>query len=281
MAREKKGTVTGADLTPKTRGKKGSLTGSARVSENTTPSTALEGLSALGEKVAAVGSSISDKVQAVGNGVSKVTPIVSNIANNIHSAATVLNRQSTNLHGTDFSTATNIASGLGVSEFDLGSALGTNPYDADSDIPEMTSSEANAKRLRIQRQMNSLEVRHDKTKLQRKVLQVHKEHVGLVGDAVDVINEQEKVIGKVIDLNQTLVANDTKRSKLDELSELHLQQDVRTQGVRNLTPGLRDEWQLKLQLQATKNEGLKIAIEGADATNQQKRAELEARLLDF
>ena len=49
----------------------------------------------------------------------------------------------------------------------------------------------------------------------------------------------------------------------------------------NLTHGIEDEWQLKFQLQATRNDRLKLDIEGSHRDNDIKREELEARLVEF
>ncbi|MBW4450757.1 MAG: hypothetical protein KME38_29010 [Spirirestis rafaelensis WJT71-NPBG6] len=48
----------------------------------------------------------------------------------------------------------------------------------------------------------------------------------------------------------------------------------------NLTNGIEDEWQLKFQLQGTRNDRLRLEIEGSHRDNDIKREELEARLFE-
>jgi hypothetical protein len=176
--------------------------------------------------------------------------------------------------------ANQIGSQYGVAEIDVKDLLGTDPYKADGNIPEMKAADANREKLKIQRQNNALEVRHEKIKQGRKIAQLAKEQILLVGDFVDYHTARIDVATKVVKNQQSEVKYNIEVSKLDQLDELLIQQDIATQGTKNLTPGIRDEWVLKVQNQATKNDRIRLDIEGATVENERKREEIEARLID-
>ena len=177
------------------------------------------------------------------------------------------------------SKANTIAKQYGIEQIDIGSLLGSDPYSADSNIPEMTAAEANKNKLKLQRQSNAIEVRHEKIKLGRKAVKMATEQVGLVGDLVDYATAGIDTATKVVKNEIASVKFQTEQSKLVQTEEFFTQQQIATDGTIALTDGIREEWQLKLEKQATRNSGLRIEVEGSIQENERKREELEAKLL--
>lgn len=219
---------------------------------------------------------VSNAVNTVGNGVRAVAKDVKQVRRAFSNGSSLVTDDSE----TSFKQATEIGSNYGVEPIDVKSMLGTDPYKADGDIPEMDAKEANQHKLKIQKQNNALEVRHEKIKQGRKIAQLARENIQLIGDFVDLHTAKIEVSSKVIN-NQIANTNyQINQSRLEQTEELLIQQQISTQGTLNLTEGIREEWELKLEKQQAKNDRLKIEIQGAVAENEQKREELEARLFN-
>lgn len=174
--------------------------------------------------------------------------------------------------------ASEIAQQYGIKESDLPALLGTNPYDADGSSPEMTAGEANAKKIKLQRQYNAEEVRAAKIKLGRKIVQNEKEQTRLIGDVVDLHTSRIEVGTKVVTNQIASTKYNIEQSKLEETEELLTQQQIRTQGTLSLTEGIREEQDLKYQRQKAKNDGLRLEVEGAITALERKREEMDAFL---
>ena len=186
----------------------------------------------------------------------------------------------TDTHKQSLDKASEIASQYGVKEIEVSDLLGTDPYAADANIPEMKAADANREKLKIQRQNNALEVRHEKIKQGRKVVAIATEQRRLIGDFVDFATAGIETATKVVKNQIADTRYQTEQSKLEQSEELLYQQRVATQGTMNLTHGIEDEWALKFELQASKNDRLKLEIEGSRKENDIKREELEARLFE-
>jgi hypothetical protein len=181
-------------------------------------------------------------------------------------------------HGTSLSQAYGIAQQYGIQPIDTTGMLGSDPYAADSDIPEMDARTANTHKFKIQRQNNALEVRLAKVQQGRLVAKVAKENVNLVGDFVEVNTAQIEVGTKVIG-NQIAATNyGIAQSRLEQTEELLIQQNIATQGTINLTNGIRDEWDLKAEKQQAKNDKLRLEIQGAHAEIEAKTLEVESKM---
>lgn len=176
--------------------------------------------------------------------------------------------------------AVEIAQQYGVGEIDIKEMLGTDPYKADANIPEMKAVDANREKLKIQRQNNALEVRHEKIKQGRKVVQVATEQRRFIGDFVDFATAGIETATKVVKNQIADTKYGIEQSKLEQTEELLIQQQIATQGTLNLTPGIEEEWSLKFQNQQAKNDRLKLEVEGSIKDNERKREELEAKLLE-
>lgn len=267
----RKNPLTNPDGTQKTkRNAKGGLTGSKRFQ---TPEISLE------EPV------------SVASNISPVTPSNTNRSTNSGASSGTLsnaNKSGFNVsrgfdsgqsHAEALSKANSIASQYGIQEIDIGSLLGGDPYTADGAIPQMSASEANQQKLILQRQSNSIEVRHEKLRLGRKVVKMATEQIGLIGDLVDHSTASIDTATKVIKNEIAEVKFLTEDSKLAQTQELFVQQQIATEGTVALTTGIREEWNLKLEKQFTRNSGLKIEVEGSIQENERKRQELESKLL--
>ena len=68
-----------------------------------------------------------------------------------------------------------ITSQYGLAEIEITELLGTDPYKADGNIPELNAGDANREKLKIQRQCNALDVRLEKIKQGRKVAAIASE----------------------------------------------------------------------------------------------------------
>lgn len=179
---------------------------------------------------------------------------------------------------TSLQQAYGIAAKFGVSEIDTSGMLGSDPYAADGDIPEMDAKTANAHKFKIQRQNNALEVRLAKIQQGRLVAKVVKENINLIGDFVEVNTAQIDVSTKVIG-NQISATNyGIAQSKLEQTEELLIQQNIATQGTLNLTAGIRDEWELRAEKQQAKNDKLRLEIQGAHAEIEAKMLEVESKM---
>lgn len=224
-----------------------------------------------------------DAAQAVGNAAQAVggtVKAVNNAAKTVRRGFTGGSAIVTNSSDTSLKQAVEIAQQYGVGEIDIKEMLGNDPYRADGDIPEMKAVDANREKLKIQRQSNALEVRTEKVKLGRKVVQLATEQRRYVGDFVDFATVGIETATKVVKNQIADTKYGIEQSKLEQTEELLIKQQLATQGTLNLTSGIEQEWQLKFESQQAKNDRLKLEVEGSIADNERKREELEAKLLE-
>ncbi|PMB24559.1 hypothetical protein CEN46_07615, partial [Fischerella thermalis CCMEE 5318] len=102
----------------------------------------------------------------------------------------------------------------------------------------------------------------------------------LIGDVVQLHTAGIEIGSKIIETQIADTNYRTKQSKLEQTEELLTQQVIATQGVVNLTDGIREEWDLKFERQQARNQGLRLEVEGAIRDTEIKRQELEAKLLE-
>lgn len=282
MPRAKKGAVTGDNLTQSKRGKKGGLTGSKHFDkpEVETPSSPVETTkNAVGKAAKAA----SQGVKAAANTLGAARDVAQTVSNGARQV-----RRATN-GGSDLVTADaketlgkaeKLATGYGLELINLENSMGGDPYAVDDSLPEMTAKEANARKLKIQRQNNALDVRLERTKQKRKIATVATEEVRLVGDLVDYSTAGIETATKVVKNQIADTRYQTEQSRLEENEELLEQQVIRTQGTIALTQGVRDEWNLKLEKQERNNEKIRLEIENTEAKNERKREEIESFIFD-
>ncbi|MGI8501124.1 MAG: hypothetical protein ACR2LR_08280 [Hassallia sp.] len=220
---------------------------------------------------------VADGVRSVANGVKTVERAARTVRQAVNGGSSVV----TDNHKQSLSKASEIASEYGIAEIEISDLLGNDPYSADANIPEMKAVDANREKLKIQRQNNALEVRLEKIKQGRKVVSVATEQRRLIGDFVDFSTVGIETATRVVKNEIADVKYQTEQSKLEQTEELFYQQRVATQGTMNLSHGIEDEWALKFQLQGTKNDRIRLDIEGSHRDNDIKREEMEARLVEF
>jgi methionine aminopeptidase len=259
--------------------KKGGITGSKHFDSSNvpTPTNPLEAGKELIEKAAENVQGAANGARKVGNSIGKVNNAVKSVRNAFKGGSSLV----TDEHKQALNQATEIAGNYGVELTDIQSFMGASNDDVDSSLGEgISAKEANQRKLIIQRQNNLLDVRLDRIKQKRKIATISKEELGLVGDLVEVATTGVNVASKMVGHQIAITEFHTHQSKLEEKEELLIQQQTKTQGIINLTPGIETEWNLKLELQSRRNEQLEIQIEKAENSNDKARAEAEAMLFD-
>ena len=219
---------------------------------------------------------VGNAAQAVGGTMKAVSHAAKTVRRGFTGGSAIV----TNSSDVSLKQAVEISQQYGVGEIDIKEMLGNDPYKADGDIPEMTAKDANTQKLKLQRQSNALEVRTEKVKLGRKVVQLATEQRRYIGDFVDFATVGIETATKVVKNQIADTKYGIEQSKLEQTEELLIQQQLATQGTLNLTAGIEQEWQLKFQSQEAKNDRLKLEVEGSLADNERKREELEAKLLE-
>jgi hypothetical protein len=219
---------------------------------------------------------VGNAAQAVGSAAKTVNNAVKTVRRGFAGGSAIV----TNSSDASLKQAVEIAQQYGVGEIDVKEMLGTDRYRADADIPEMKAVDANREKLKIQRQNNALEVRHEKIKQGRKVVAIATEQRRYIGDFVDFATAGIETATKVVKNQVADTKYGIEQSRLEQTEELLIQQQIATQGTLNLTSGIEQEWQLKFESQQAKNDRLKLEVEGSLADNERKREELEAKLLE-
>ncbi len=113
----------------------------------------------------------------------------------------------------------------------------------------------------------------------RQTVRIVKANIGLNSDLVGVGNDFQKFIGNVIDYSTTKVNNQTKYTnfetagvnqqvagvKLSQAIEKLTQEEIVLNGLTELTPLIREEWQQRKELKKSKIEDLKNAVYQANS----------------
>jgi hypothetical protein len=230
----------------------------------------------LKERFQQTAQTVGNAAQAVGSGVKAVNNAAKTVRRGFTGGSAIV----TNSSDTSLKQAVEIAQQYGVGEIDIKEMLGTDPYKADADIPELRAVDANREKLKIQRQNNALEVRHEKIKQGRKVVAIATEQRKFIGDFVDFATAGIETATKVVKNQVADTKYQIEQSKLEMTEEQFVQQQLATQGTLNLTAGIEEEWSLRFQSQQAKNDRLKLEVEGSIQDNERKREELEAKLLE-
>lgn len=164
-------------------------------------------------------------------------------------------------------------------KLDIAGLLGSNDhFTADCQIPELSASEANSQLLKLQRQENAIGVALAKVRLQQNVVGLGIESRKFQGLEFDYKAEAAVTQTKAIGLERSQVRLQLETSKLTQDREYLSHQQITTEGTQNLTALVREEWALKLEHFATKNNRLRIDIQTAQLDNQHRLAACEAKL---
>ncbi|MUH00825.1 hypothetical protein F7734_54575 [Scytonema sp. UIC 10036] len=272
LRKSKTGTVTGASLEPKNRGRKGGLTGSKRVTgETETETTASEGFP-LPDVPSPYGFDSSPEVaEADSNARAKVAEKLKQTGQAVVGA--IINTASAAVQATNNGT---ISANTGV---DFAGIVATGSAEVPQYVEGMSNAESTKRRLEIQRQRNTIAVMTDNKRLEQDIVTLGIEHRKLEGKVIDYHTEGVHNQTKTVQFHRAETARDIETSKLVQDKEHLVQQNVATEGTQSLTPGIKKEWEQKLELQSVKSEKLRLEIESAKYDNEYKRQELEVKLL--
>ncbi len=251
---------------------KGSLTNSAKFTAS----------KSLGEHAV---SAISGMAQSAKETGSQTAKVVSNSATTLNNAAQSLsssaNTAKTAISNTNgYLSPDSVAHGVPIAQFDLAGAMGGDLYSSESSIPEQGIVERTQHRVKIAKQVNSLDTAIEKTQRDRKAVKLANELRLLQGDAIDyhttgINNSTKAVKNQIADRDYHI-----EYSKLEEKDALLTQQQIKTRGTQALTPLIAEHWQLKIKQQEVVNHALAADIEKGLADVDTKRIELEARLIE-
>ncbi|MUG99818.1 hypothetical protein F7734_49125 [Scytonema sp. UIC 10036] len=269
LKKSKTGTVTGASLEPKTRGKKGGLTGSKRVAETETTASANE---TPYPDVPQGFDTLPEYQEADNNARAKVAAHFVP-ATTQQTVGTIVNTASASVQATNNGTVSP------STPVDFAGIVATGSAEVPGYVSGISNAEAVKRRLAIQRERNEIGVMIDRKKLEQDVMQLGIEHRKVEGKVIEYHTEGVHNQRKAVTFHRAEVARDTEASRLTQDRELLTQQNIATQGTQTLTAGVKREWEQKLELQTAKSDHLKLEIESAKYENEYKRQELEAKLL--
>ena len=171
--------------------------------------------------------------------------------------------------------------GVTLKTFDAAS-LGAEDFSQPAaGLQGLTIKEATKRRTLIAKQKNELDVMYDKYALIKRGYEVEDISHQAIAAGVKAKKSEVQVGTEVLGYQEALVKYDIAESKLEQAEELLIQQQDATAGTKLLTEPLRIEWQLKLEQQETKNEGLQLQIQQSKASNIQRQLQVEADIINL
>lgn len=263
LKKDKVGTVTGANLTPVNRGKKGGLTGSKRVTGNTavvtevteSQSSSLEKLQDGSQTVAKVIDGVADTVQTIQYYASKVQGAVAGTAND--------SNPSTITDGT-----------LNSPEI-----LAKASAEIDESVGRLDSGEATRRNIIIAQQRNYVGVATNNVRLQQDIATLNNEQKRLIGLLIDGktldINNETKAVG----YHRAVTHRDTEISALEQDRELLVHQRIKTEGTQQQTSLVRDQEQLKIQKMKEEVEKQRFEIENLQHEKEVIKQQVAAKFM--
>lgn len=266
LKRTKTGTVTGANLTQSNRGKKGGLTGSKRVTGETTPTT-LEineapnesPLPASDPEVATADAnaraSLAEKLQQTGQ-------VIGTVVNTASVATQVMGRYASQVVQTVKGSDSD-HNPLAVTDgtLDAVGILAKANVEIDESIGQLDSAEATKRNIIIARQRNFVDVAINNTKLKQDLATLDLEQQRLIGLLIDGKTARINNEKKAVTYHRAVVSRDTEISKLEQDRELLTQQRIRTEGTQNQTELIKEQEQLKVNKLREEVEKQKYEIE--------------------
>lgn len=271
MPRQKTGTVTGASLERKTA-KRGGLTGSKRVTGETTSPIAETSLERPTESTAVpTPPSVVAKLQEIANGTATV---VEKGAQTVSTIQGFTSRISTAIQGTDNDRNT---STITDGKINTSAILSHASAEIDTAVPELDSAEATKRNIIIARQCNYVGVAIANTKLKQDLATLDLEQQRLIGLLIDgktqgVVNEK-----KAVSYHRAVVSRDTELSKLDQDRELLLQQQIKTEGTQQQTALIQEQEQLKVAKMREEIEKQGHEIQAITYEKERLKGEVEAK----
>lgn len=271
------GTVTGASLKQSTRGKKGGITGSTRVtgSKKSATETPVETVPETPTESPAepTPTSVKEKLQEIAhttghivNGVAATTQAVGHFASKV--AGTI--------QGTEGDrNPANITDGT----LDSSAIMSRASAEIDEVIPRMESAEAIQKNIVISQQRNFVSVAIANTKLRLDVATLDIEQKRLLGLLIDGKTEQVHNEKRAVAFHRAVVSRDTEISHLENDRELLTQTRIRTEGTQQQTEHIREQEQLKIIKLRESNEKFKLEIESTQYEKERLKQEVTAKFL--
>lgn len=272
MAR-KTGTVTGASLDPKDR-KKAKAESSTPIADAAsevdlnkfadsipqTESTSQPTPSSVVEKLQEIGSSVASTVEKG----TKVASAVQGIASRIGTAIQTTDN--------DRNTSAITNGKVNTSEI-LSKASAT----IDENVPQLDAIEATKRKTIIARQRNFVSVAIDNTKLQQDIQTLDNEQQKLIGLLIDGktarVNNETKAIG----FHRAITKRDTELSALEEDRELLVHQQIKTDGTIAQTPLVQKREQLKVEKMKEEIEKLGVEIDNISSDKEKIKREAELK----
>ena len=279
MATRKTGTVTGANLEKATKAKKGGLTGSKRVTgESSTPvstptdtpqSTELPITSlsiptppSIGEKLKGAAETVANIVEKGSNTVSAIQGYTSRITESIK--------------GTDNDRNPSAITNGQVNTADI---LTHATAEIDATVPQLDSAEAIKRNIVIAKQRNYVGVAINNTKLKQDLATLDLEQQRLVGLLIDGKTAQVTNEKKAVTYHRAVVGRDTELSKLEQDRELLTQQQIRTEGTQNQTSLIQEQEQLKVRKLREEIEKQGYEIQAISYEKEKIKQETEAKFI--
>jgi SHS2 domain-containing protein len=279
MATRKTGTVTGASLEKATKGKKGGLTGSKRVTgEASTPisipsdtpqptETPITSLGiptppSIGEKLKASAETVANIVEKGSNTISAIQGYTSRITESIK--------------GTDNDRNPSAITNGQVNTADI---LARASAEIDENIPQLDSAEAVKRNTIIARQRNYVGVAINNTKLKQELATLDLEQQRLIGLLIDGKTVQVTNETKAVGYHRAVVGRDTELSRLEQDRELYTQQQIRTEGTQAQTSLIQEQEQLKVAKLREEIEKQGYEIQAISYEKEKIKQETEAKFL--
>lgn len=264
IKKDKVGTVTGANLNPKNRGKKGGLTNSKRVT-----GTNADIQSEVKADTPSVGEKLQDGIQTVTSAINTATSTVQTIqyyASQVESAI----KGTANDHNP--STITN-------GKQDTSAIIAKADIEIDESIGRLESGETIRRNSLIAQQRNFVSVATNNVRLQQDIATLNNEQKRLIGLLVDGktldINNETKAVG----YHRAVTKRDTEISALEEDRELLTHQRIKTEGTQQQTSLVRDQEQLKIQRMKEEVEKQRFEIENLQHEKEVIKQQVAAKFM--
>jgi hypothetical protein len=274
----RKGTVTGADLSKKTKATKGGLTGSRRLTgettpppvESTPPQSFDQPITGLGTPTPA---SVGEKLKSMANGAASA---IEKGAATVNAVQGYVSRVGEAIKSTDGDRNPQAITNGQVNTVDI---LQHATAEIDENVPQMDSGEAVKRNIIIARQRNYVGVAINNTKLKQDLAVLDVEQQRLIGLLIDgktsgVVNEK-----KAVGYHRAVVGRDTEISKLEQDRELYTQQLIKTEGTRNQTSLIQEQEQLKVAKLREEIEKQGYEIQAISYEKEKIKQETEAKFL--
>ena len=271
LKNDKTGTVTGAPLKQSTRGKKGALTGSDRVTGRTPIELPTESSPEVAAADAKARANLAEKLQQV---TQTTGHIINNVATTTQAVGHFARSVAQTIQGTEADrNPANITDG----SLDSTAIMSKASAEIDEAIPRMDSAEAIKRNIVIAQQRNFVGVALANTKLRLDVAILDIEQKRLLGLLIDGKTVQVDNEKKAVTFHRAVVSRDTEVSHLEQDRELLTQQRIRTLSTQQQTEHVREQEQLKVEKLREDVERQKLEIQNVQYEKERLKQEVVAK----